>query len=388
MSAIRFSLILSFWFVGIAFSQGKISSSKEEDNLPDPSNEPIVKIVPKILPAVVNLNAEKLIVKTFSDPLDEMFNRYFGSARFVRKIADTIKSLGSGFFINEEGYILTNEHVVERAVDLKFNITTLDGKTYLGKYVYGDENRDLALLKVIMEDTRDKTNQFDFISLDKLSSNYIGQTVIVVGNPIGYQSSIESGILNGKNRTIGSVSDLLQIDALITPGNSGGPIVDIAGKLVGISSFKLSYGRNEMSENMRFALPGEIVAEWAKDAVAIAKGEKKLVEPGNPIEVLQQRLGIDVQELTSDLAKTLGFNFVDGVLIAKVQEESPAAKAGLVKGMVLQAVGRYATSSLEGIPQEITQLKPGNSISLLVVRPLRKGSVLVQQKLEVQLVAR
>lgn len=366
---------------------GKPALSSEIEML-DPANEPVVKVVQKVFPTVVNINSEKLIVRAFTDPLDEMFNQYFGGPNFGRKIAETIKSLGSGFFISEEGYVLTNEHVVERAADLKFNITTLDGKTYLGKYIYGDESRDLALLKVIVEDNLEKNSPFPFLSLDKISSNFVGQTAIVLGNPMGYLSSVRTGILNGKGRTVGSISGLLQIDAAINPGNSGGPIVDIAGKLMGISSFKISYVQNAATESRGFAVPANIMGEWAREAIAIARGEKKPSVPGNPIEVLKQRLGLEVQELTSDLAKTLGFNFVDGVLITNIQEESPAAKAGLVKGMVLQAVGRYATTSLKALPQEITQLKPGNPIALLVVKPLRKGSVLIQQKLEVQLIAR
>lgn len=387
MSTIRFSLIGISFLMGAWVVVGKPALSSEIEIL-DPANEPVVKVVQKVFPAVVNINTEKLIVRAFTDPLDEMFNQYFGGPNFGRKIAETIKSLGSGFFISEEGYVLTSEHVVERAADLKFNITTLDGKTYLGKYIYGDESRDLALLKVIAEDNLEKNSPFPFLSLDKISSNFVGQTAIVLGNPMGYLSSVRTGILNGKGRTVGSISGLLQIDAAINPGNSGGPIVDIAGKLMGISSFKISYVQNAATESRGFAVPANIMGEWAREAIAIARGEKKPSVPGNPIEVLKQRLGLEVQELTSDLAKTLGFNFVDGVLITNIQEESPAAKAGLVKGMVLQAVGRYATTSLKALPQEITQLKPGNPIALLVVKPLRKGSVLIQQKLEVQLVAR
>lgn len=385
----RFSLILVsllFWKIN-SLAAKPITPTKTVE-MPNPANEPIVKVVQKVLPAVVNLNTTKLIVRAFTEPLDEMFNQYFGGPYFGRKIAENIKSLGSGFVVNEEGYILTNEHVVERAADLKFNITTLEGKTYIGKYIYGDENRDLALLKIVAENALEKTNRFSFLSLEELSSNYVGQTAIVLGNPVGYLSSVRTGILNGKDRTVGAVSGLLQIDAAINPGNSGGPIVDIAGKVMGISSFKISSAQNATTENRGFAIPGDVVAAWAKDAIAIAHGEKKPIEPGNPIEVLKQRLGVEVQELTPDLAKTLGFNFVDGVLITKIQEESPAAKGNLAKGLVLQAVGRYPTTSLKTLPQEITQIKPGNPISLLVVKPVKKGSVLIQQKWEVQLVAR
>ncbi|MBX7158341.1 MAG: trypsin-like peptidase domain-containing protein [Verrucomicrobiae bacterium] len=383
----EFLLFLTATSLAGATEVKKVSTPENAGGLPDPANEPIVQVVKKMIPVVVNLSTEKLVVRAFVDPLDDVFNQFFNGPAFNRKNPSTIKILGSGFLIDEEGYLLTNEKVVERAADLKVKVTTADGKTYDGKYIYGDADRDLALIKIVREEKAEK-EKFSFFDLQQLSSNYLGQTVIALGNPLGDQSSIRSGILSGKGRAVGSISGLLQTEAIINPGNSGGPLVDIAGKLVGISSMKIGYTQNSLAENRSFAIPGDVVAGWAKNALAIARGEKKPAQPVSPQEVLKERFGLEVQDLTPDLAKNLGFTKIDGVLITNVQKESPAEKEGITKGMVLQGVGRYLTPAVHAIPQEITFIKPGNPISLVVAKPIKQGSVLVQQNVEVQLVAR
>jgi serine protease Do len=387
----RFYLtILSLVLIGVGSleaSEAKKPSIPVDGALPDPANEPIVQVVKRIVPVVVNIGTEKLVVRAFVDPLDEVFNQFFSGPIFNRKNPSSLKTLGSGFLVDEEGYILTNEHVVERAADLKIKVSTADGKIYEAKYVYGDVDRDLALIKIVHVEKTEK-EKFPFLDLQQLSSNYLGQTVIAIGNPLNDQNSIRSGILSGKNRTVGSISGLLQTEAIINPGNSGGPLVDIAGRLIGISSLKIGYIQNGFAENRGFAIPGDVVADWAKKALAIARGEKKPAPPTNPQDVLKERFGLEVQDLTPDLAKTLGFNKIDGVLITNVQKESPAEKEGIVKGMVLQGVGRYMTPAVNAIPQEITSIKPGNAIALVVAKLAKQGSVITQQNVEVQLVAR
>lgn len=350
----------------------------------DPADEPIVRAVAKTLPAIVNINAERLVARAIADPVDQLWSQFFGQPQYRRYLLSRVPSLGSGFFIHPDGYILTNEHVVERAEKLEIQITTLDGKTYPAKRVYGDETKDLALLKVQSADP------FPYLRLDDLSPNYIGQTVIALGNPIGYQSSVSAGILSGKNRTAMNLSGLLQTDAAINPGNSGGPLVDIAGRLVGVNSIKVSFaGRTTTpAENIAFAIPAESVADWARDAIAIAKGEKQPPPPPDPVAILQQRLGIHVQDLTPDLAQTFGFGAIDGVLISDVEPGSPAAAAGIPRGVVLEAVGRYPTPEIAALPPELGSIRPGQTIVLSLIRSTRRGNAIFNTRSVAEVTAR
>ena len=204
-----------------------------------PAEEPSVVAVGKAWPAVVNINTERIIRRTVEDPYDTLFNQFFGGPmRPPRELRQKVQSLGSGFLVDAEGFIVTNEHVVERAADLKIQVTTSEGKTYDAKYIAGDPATDLALIKI------EGKAPFPHLSLTDISPNLLGQTVLALGNPLGYGLSVSRGILSALNRTIslGDVEykNLIQTDAAINPGNSGGPLIDISGKLIGISSVKMA----------------------------------------------------------------------------------------------------------------------------------------------------
>src|SRR6266446_10486463 len=203
----------------------------------DPASEPSVLAVAKVLPAVVNINTERVVKRRVRDPFEDFAAQYFGNYRSrPREIRQTLQSLGSGFIVDPAGYIVTNEHVVERAADLKIEVTMNDGKIYNAHYITGDPKKDLAFIKI------DAKADFPFINLENISPNLLGQTVLVVGNAAGYGSSISRGILSGIKRDITieetEYRDLLQTDAAINPGNSGGPLIDLSGRLVGVSSAK------------------------------------------------------------------------------------------------------------------------------------------------------
>ncbi len=197
----------------------------------DPASEPAVLAVARVLPAVVNINTERVVRRTVRDPFEDFYAQFFGYNRVrPREIRQTLQSLGSGFIIDPAGYIVTNQHVVERAADLKIHVTTNDGKTYNAHYIAGDDKTDLAFIKI------DAQTAFPFINLDNISPNLLGQTVIVVGNAVGYGSSISRGVLSAvkRNITVDDVEykDLVQTDAAINPGNSGGPVIDLSGRLL------------------------------------------------------------------------------------------------------------------------------------------------------------
>src|SRR5437588_2081190 len=248
----------------------------------DPAAEPAVLAVAKVLPAVVNINTERVVRRTVRDPFDEFYSQFFGNYRGrPREVRQTLQSLGSGFIVDPAGYIVTNQHVVERAADLKIQVTTNSGKTYSAHYITGDDKKDLAVIKI------DSKEKFPFISLENISPNLLGETVIVVGNAVGYGSSISRGVLSATKRDISidniEYKDLVQTDAAINPGNSGGPVIDISARLVGISSAKMAFTPQGVpTQGLGFAIPAEVVRESVAQFRKVAQkqsGSKKQPAP-------------------------------------------------------------------------------------------------------------
>src|ERR1700756_3988396 len=237
----------------------------------DPASEPAVLAVAKVLPAVVNINTERVVRRTVRDPLEDLYAQFFGYNRGrPRQIRQTLQSLGSGFIIDPRGYIVTNQHVVERAADLKIHVTTHDDKTYSAHYIAGDDKTDLAFIKI------DAQTDFPFINLDNISPNLLGETVIVVGNAVGYGSSISRGVLSAVKRDITidnlEYKDLIQTDAAINPGNSGGPVIDLSARLVGISSAKMAFTPQGVpTQGLGFAIPASLVRDSVKQFKAFAE---------------------------------------------------------------------------------------------------------------------
>src|SRR5215510_14185190 len=272
----------------------------------DPASEPAVIAVAKVLPAVVNINTERVVRRTVRDPIEDFYSQLFGYNRVrPRQIRQTLQSLGSGFIIDPAGYIVTNQHVVERAADLKIHVTTNDGKTYNAHYIAGDDKTDLAFIKI------DAEAAFPFISLENISPNLLGQTVIVVGNAVGYGSSISRGVLSAVKRDITvdetEYKGLVQTDAAINPGNSGGPVVDVSGRLVGISSAKMAFTPQGLpTQGLGFAIPANVVRDSVNHFKQAAMKQGKLknsAAPGEPSEARAEKLfGIQLQDLSQDLS--------------------------------------------------------------------------------------
>src|SRR6266516_1572742 len=231
----------------------------------DPAAEPAVLAIAKVLPAVVNINTERVVRRTVRDPIEDFYAQFFGYYRGrPREIRQTLQSLGSGFIVDPAGYIVTNQHVVQRAADLKIQVTTNNGKTYSAHYITGDDKKDLAFIKI------DSKDSFPFINLDNISPNLLGETVLVVGNAVGYGSSISRGVLSATKREISidnvDYKDLVQTDAAINPGNSGGPVIDLSGRLVGISSAKMAFTPQGVpTPGLGFAIPADVVRDSVKN---------------------------------------------------------------------------------------------------------------------------
>ena len=337
----------------------------------DPASEPAVLAVAKVLPAVVNINTERVVRRTVRDPTEDFYAQFFGYNRVrPREVRQTLQSLGSGFIIDPAGYIVTNQHVVERAADLKIHVTTNDGKTYNAHYITGDDKTDLAFIKI------DAETAFPSISLDNISPNLLGQTVIVVGNAVGYGSSISRGVLSATKRDITvdetDYKGLVQTDAAINPGNSGGPVIDLSGRLVGISSAKMAFTPQGVpTQGMGFAIPAEVVRESVDRFKKVAqKQPKPKSQPASATDTsmssAEKLFGLQLQDLNQELSDALGYLRGRGVLIAAVEPESPAADAGLERGLVIYRAGNSETNSVKQIEDLLRGVQSGTKVNFTV----------------------
>ena len=335
----------------------------------DPASEPAVLAVGKVLPAVVNINTERIVRRTVRDPFDDFYTQFFGYNRVrPREIRQTLQSLGSGFIIDPAGYIITNQHVVERAADLKIQVTANDGKTYDAHYIAGDDKTDLAFIKI------DAKVDFPFINLDNISPNLLGETVIVVGNAVGYGSSISRGVLSAvkRNITIDNIEyeNLVQTDAAINPGNSGGPVIDISGRLVGISSAKMAFTPQGVpTQGLGFAIPAEVVRESVSRFKKIAQKQpatKQQPSSQTSTSNAERLFGMQLQDLTRELSDALDYARSRGVLITAVEPGSPANEAGVERGLVIYRVGQQDVNSVKQIENLLGPMQSGTSVNFVI----------------------
>ena len=337
----------------------------------DPASEPAVLAVAKVLPAVVNINTERVVRRTVRDPTEDFYAQFFGHNRVrPREVRQTLQSLGSGFIIDPAGYIVTNQHVVERAADLKIHVTTNDGKTYNAHYIAGDDKTDLAFIKI------DAETAFPSISLDNISPNLLGQTVIVVGNAVGYGSSISRGVLSATKRDITvdetDYKGLVQTDAAINPGNSGGPVIDLSGRLVGISSAKMAFTPQGVpTQGMGFAIPAEVVRESVDRFKKVAQKQPKpksqpAAAADTSMSSAEKLFGLQLQDLNQELSDALGYLRGRGVLITAVEPESPADDAGLERGLVIYRAGNSETNSVKQIEDLLRGVQSGTKVNFTV----------------------
>src|ERR1700719_3315784 len=336
----------------------------------DPAAEPAVLTVAKVLPAVVNINTERVIRRSVRDPIEDFYAQFFGYYQGrPREIRQTLQSLGSGFIVDPAGYIVTNQHVVARAADLKIQVTTNNGKTYNAHYITGDDKTDLAFIKI------DSKDSFPFINLDNISPNLLGETVLVVGNAVGYGSSISRGVLSATKRdiTIDNVEykDLVQTDAAINPGNSGGPVIDLSARLVGISSDKMAFTPQGVpTQGLGFAIPADVVRDSVEQFKKIAQKRAASKNEAASVETsasnAEKLFGMQLQNLSQELSDALGYARGRGVLITAVESDSPADEAGIERGMVVYLVGKSDVTSVQQVEALLASLQTGSNVNFTV----------------------
>ncbi|MGH6677413.1 MAG: S1C family serine protease [Bradyrhizobium sp.] len=271
-------------------------------------------------------------------------------------IKGEVTTMGSGFFISPDGYAVTNDHVVGHSNTVQ--VRTNDNKTFTAKVVGRDPLSDLALIKV------EGGKNFSYVKLADRPPR-VGDWVLTVGSPYGLGGSVTAGIVSARGRSIKSRSaeDFLQIDAPINKGDSGGPSFNTDGKVVGVNSMILSPSGG--SAGIAFAVPADTV----KTVIPQLKAKGS---------VTRGWMGVRIQSVTPDIASSLGMNNVRGAIVASVQSNSPAAKAGLTSGDVITSVAGASISNARQLSKKIYATAPGSSVRLGVLRRGKQSAVSVR----------
>ena len=308
-------------------------------------------VVERVMPAVVTIRVEKRasMVPTGGQQIPEEFRRFFGDQFPSRgqRIPRVQRGLGSGVIVSQDGYILTNHHVVDDSDTVRVELP--DDRSFTAKVVGTDAATDLAVLKI---DAKGLPT-LEFGDSDAVK---VGDAVLALGNPLGVGETVTSGIISAKGRqTSGgdSYQDFLQTDAAINHGNSGGALVNAGGQLIGIPSQILTPGDGNIG--LGFAIPSNM-AKHVMD---------QLVATGT---VRRAKLGVTVQRITPDLASSLGLPNTRGALISGVEDGSPAAKAGVRQGDVITSYNGKPVEDNNQLRNSVASTKPGTQVSLQVLR--------------------
>ncbi|MGD2245860.1 MAG: Do family serine endopeptidase [Candidatus Aminicenantes bacterium] len=325
-----------------------------------------VTIAENIGPAVVRIEAEKVekrqVVSFFGDsPFDDFFDRYFGIPR-DRGQEQEFRSTsgGTGFFISSDGYILTNNHIVENAIKVK--VTTHQGSEFKGEVIGTDSGTDLALIKIEGKD-------FPYTQLGDSEKLKVGEWVLAIGNPLGFAHTVTAGIVSAKGRQLSSMIDLpyqdfIQTDAAINRGNSGGPLVNTNAEVVGITS--MIYSPSGGNIGIGFAIPSSLAQKIVK----------QLKENGR---VIRAYLGVWMREdLDDDLMKLLNLKSKNGALINSVEPGTPADKAGLKHYDVIVEINGQPVENKNDLLFKIADFAPGTKVDLKIIRDGKEQNISVK----------
>jgi Do/DeqQ family serine protease len=328
-----------------------------------PKSRPMVQysfapVVRKTAPAVVNVYVSSR-VRNFVNPFqgDPFFEHFFGES-FGLPQERVQRSLGSGVIVGPEGVIVTNAHVVKARGETEIRVALTDKREFDAKILLRDEKNDIAVLKIDA-----KGQRFDYLEFEDSDSLEVGDLVLAIGNPFGVGQTVTSGIISALARSgigKGNASVFIQTDAAINPGNSGGALVDVAGKLVGINT--LIYSRSGGSVGIGFAIPSNLVRLYVDSALS---GRR----------VAQPWIGARLENVNRELAEGLGLNRASGALVARIDSNGPAAKAGLQAGDVITRVDGFEVDDARTALYRLTTRGIGNTAELSVMRRGRVAMV-------------
>ncbi|UVA79155.1 Do family serine endopeptidase [Pandoraea commovens] len=301
----------------------------------------------KAMPAVVSIFSSKEQKQNRDPRLDDPLFRYFFGDGGGTVRQDPVSSLGSGVIVSSEGYILTNHHVVDGADEIE--VALADGRKARAKLVGSDPETDLAVLKITLDN-------LPAITLGRMEQVRVGDVVLAIGNPFGVGQTVTMGIISALGRNhldISTFENFIQTDAAINPGNSGGALVDVNGNLLGINT--AIYSRSGGNMGIGFAIP----VSTARSVL------ESIITTGG---VTRGWVGVEPQDITSDIAESFGLQQDSGVIIAGVVQAGPADKAGVQPGDILTKVNDESIRDTTELLNVIAQIKPGTQAKLHVTR--------------------
>lgn len=312
-------------------------------------------LVEKVMPGVVNISTMK-IQRLMRPGMDDFF-QFWGVPKEQQQ-----QSMGSGFIISKDGYVLTNNHVVEEADEVI--VTLLNRKSYKARIIGKDQKLDLALLRIRDEkgNVPSDLSPVPFADSEKVR---IAEPVFAVGNPFGLQHTVTTGIISAKNRTIGlgPLDNFLQTDASINPGNSGGPLFNMKGEVIGINTSIFS--RTGQSAGLGFSIP-------SNEAKAVLEDLKKYGRVPRPW------IGVLGQSMNGRLQAYYDLPVSEGILVVNLVERAPAIREGLVRGDIITHVNSDAVRENADIERELYKKKPGDMVTLKV----RRGKKTLDMKMK------
>ncbi|MCS7214767.1 MAG: DegQ family serine endoprotease [Thermodesulfovibrio sp.] len=326
--------------------------SKESQEVLSRFGNAMAEVIQAVRPSVVNIYTTKKIKRPwipfpFNDPFfRRFFDNEFGEL-FDRQREFTQTSLGSGVIVESTGYILTNYHVIKGADEIKVKL--YDKRVFDGTVIGYDSKTDIAVIKIKAEGLR----PIKWGDSDKLK---VGETVIAIGNPYGLSLTVTSGIVSATGRAnvgISDYEDFIQTDAAINPGNSGGPLVNVRGELVGINTaiFSTTGGY----QGIGFAIPSNMAKVIMDNLIKYKK-------------VVRGWLGVEVEDISSDMARALKLKEIKGAIITKVDEDSPAEKAGLMrKDIIISLDGKQVEDAIH-LRNLVANTPPGKTVNMEIIR--------------------
>ncbi len=311
-------------------------------------------LVKAVSPAVVNISTVRTIKgggRVFrhfmgpfdkKDPFRDFFEKFFGDQSSERDLKQ--RSLGSGFIIDKDGYIITNNHVIERADQIKVRLA--DEREFSAEIIGRDPKTDLALIKI------NSFRDLPSVILGDSDTLFVGDWVITIGNPFGLNHTVTAGIVSAKGRVIGAgpYDDFIQTDASINPGNSGGPLSNVRGEVVGINTAIVATG-----QGIGFAIPINIAKE-----IIIQLKEKRRVVRG--------WLGVTIQKMTPELARSFGIKEGKGALVGDVFAGSPADKANIKRGDVIIEFDGQKIDEVSDLPRLVANTPVGKTVAIKIIR--------------------